>query len=134
MPTQFPPRLLLTGAVLTALTASGGTVLTFPEVTAPAPQSAAAAPIAAAPLPAPAPSTPPQADGAQIAGLAAAPKAAPAPRARAERAPSKPDRPVDMYGRGLSEADWARLPPNLRQRVRAACDAGYLKGAHCSNA
>src|SRR5262245_10745545 len=52
---QFPPRLLLAGAVLTAVTASAGTVLTFPDpVAAPAPYTPPPAPAAAPAPPAPA--------------------------------------------------------------------------------
>ncbi|MGQ0575293.1 MAG: hypothetical protein ACT4RN_13955 [Pseudonocardia sp.] len=131
MTTQFPPRLLLAGAVVTALTASSGTVLTFPT-SAPAwesPVPVAAAPVAAAPAPGqgatPVPATPPVVDGAQIAGLAAAP---------AVPGPPPADPPPDPDRQGMSEADWARLPAGLRQSVRLACAQGQLTGPHCTHA
>lgn len=135
---QFPPRLLLAGAVVTALTASTGTVLTFPTATpAPLPQL----PQAPAPGPAQAaaaPVEPAVVDGAQIASLAAppapaaAPTPAPAPRKVPVAATPQPD--LDPDRRGLSEDDWARLPAGLRDKVRLACEHGYLSGAHCENA
>lgn len=145
---QFPPRLLLAGAVVTALTASGGIVLLFPT-SAPAPQPtlpaapADAPPAAPAPVPvmAPAPTVPPAAGGADIAALATAPSAPPAsPRpvanAPASRRGATPT-PTPVPGgerQGLSEADWARLPPGLRERVRIACARGELSGPHCEHA
>lgn len=143
---QFPPRLLLAGAVVTALTASGGTVLTFPTATSPGP---AAAPVAAAAPAAPAspvapaepvtPGPPPVATGADIASLAAGSAGAvvgvpvePATPARPE--PTTREDTVAPDRAGLSEADWARLPVSLRQRVRLACDQGYLSGPHCAHA
>jgi hypothetical protein len=143
---QFPPRLLLAGAVLTALTASGGTVLTFPDATlggpATVPAASAGAAAAAAPA-APEARVPPAATGADIAALASGSAGAvagvpvePVPRAASGRsgtsaAPSTGD---DPDREGLSESDWARLPVSLRQRVRLACDQGYLSGPHCAHA
>ncbi|MGE3288022.1 MAG: hypothetical protein AB7J32_18255 [Pseudonocardia sp.] len=144
MTAQFPPRLLLAGAVVTALTASGGTVLTFPDAADPATapgSTAAARAVATAPeVNAP---LPPAATGADIAALAAGSAGAvagvpvePAPAGAAARsgrsaAPSPTDDPDRA---GLSESDWARLPVGLRQRVRLACDQGYLSGPHCAHA
>lgn len=137
---QFPPRLLVTGAVVTALTASAGTVLTFPTAAPvpqplrPGPQSTGPA-IASGPAVA-APATPPVADGAQIAGLAAGPVPGAARAPRPVRTPaSTPPRPVGDPARpGLTESDWERLPVGLRNSVRQACAQGYLSGAHCTHA
>lgn len=130
---QFTPRLLLTGAVVTAMTASVGTVLTFPQAVPSSPVQPSAN--LAAPVPQALPALPPQANGAQIAELAAAPAAPAGPPARAQR--SRPETPTQRSagsGEGLSEADWARLPPGLRQQVRLACKQGFLTGAHCTHA
>jgi hypothetical protein len=136
---QFPPRLLLTGAVVTALTASAGTVLTFPTATLvpqlqPGPQSTEpASPVGPAVA---APATPPAADGAQIAGLAAGPVpgATRAPRPVRTPAPTPPAPVGDAARPGLTESDWERLPVGLRDSVREACGQGYLSGAHCTHA
>ncbi|MGE0299480.1 hypothetical protein [Pseudonocardia sp.] len=150
MTAQFPPRLLLAGAVVTALTASGGTVLTFPSAMIGGPASvpmassgSAAAAASAASAASAAPVAPPTATGADIAALAsgsagavAGVPAEPAPRAASGRSGTStaPSPDPDPDREGLSESDWARLPISLRQRVRLACDQGYLSGPHCAHA
>jgi len=128
---QFPPRMLLTAAVLAALTASTSTVLSLPTPGTPPVLPASLPPdpdpvVAEAPV---APQAPPRRAETQADGAARAePADPPAQRGAAPKPEASPQQ------QGLTEADWARLPPNLRERVRAACAAGYLSGPHCRDA
>jgi len=123
---QSPARLLLAGAVVVALSASTGTALTFPEAAPPGPIAAGPAAPPAVAVPAP-----PPAAGAKIDEPAAPDPVPPAPRVPTGRTAPQPA--PEASAEGLSEAEWARLPSSLRERVRLACADGFLTGPHCEH-
>jgi hypothetical protein len=114
--------MVLAGAVVTTLVCGAGTLILL-DIPAPA-----AAPTVTPPA-APAGTVPPGDPVPTVTGRDI-PTPAPPAAATSRPAPTATPHPDDSLD-GLSEADWARLPPELRAKVKFACEHGYLKGHHC---
>lgn len=132
--------LLVTGSVVAALAASGGTVLTLPDRLAGGEASPAVTPSAHTQPSAPAPDRiGPPVTGAQIAATALAPareRAAvmAANRARQEEerraAASATENPHSANGQG---DHFRNMSPRLQEYVRKACAEGRMRAEICRN-